>query len=224
VETRNQRFFLALLTALFISSSFGQEDETESTEAERVTTSSVLDQIITPDMERRVIEDDILDNENFEISVFYGVFGIEEFGSNDVAGLRLGYHVTEDFFLETTFGQTTLRETSFEKQSGNLNFFNDRKLTYYNVSIGYNIFPGEIFIGENWAFNTSLYIIAGFGNTDFADESHSTTVFGGGLRLYLTDWLTFHVDVRNHLFDYDLLGEEISTNNLESHIGFGIFF
>lgn len=190
------------------------------------TEASVLDRVITPDMERRVIEEDVLDQENFEVGVFTGILNVEDFGSNGVSGLRLSYHVTEDFFLEVSAGQSTLGETSFERLSGSAPLLTSeqRDLSYYNLSMGYNILPGEVFIGKDWAFNSAFYLIAGAGNTSFADEEHFTYNLGGGLRFYLTDWLALHADVRDHIFDHDLLGEELRTHNLETSLGFTIFF
>ena len=41
----------------------------------------------------------------------------------------------------------------------------ERTMTYYNLNLGYNILPGEVFIGEGRAYNTNLYLIAGLGST-----------------------------------------------------------
>lgn len=218
------KFFLLVIApvlsaiALNCNAQGSHDEEEEST--------SVLDQIITPDLERRTIEDDVLDNEDFEIGLYAGVLSFEDFGSNTVAGIRIAYHVTEDFFLETTVAQSTLQETSFERLSGSTPLFTDeqREMLYYNMSVGYNILPGEIFIGENWAFNSTFYMVVGAGNTDFGDESHFTLSIGGGLRLFLTDWMALHIDMRDYILTHDLLGEEITINNLEAHLGLTVFF
>ena len=62
----------------------------------------------------------------------------------------MAYHVTEDFFVEGLYGQTTMGQTSFELLSGGAPLLTDeeRDLTYYSVGLGWNIFPGEAFIGE----------------------------------------------------------------------------
>lgn len=220
MENRFKFFLLALTPLLSLSAlnCFAQEDEPNEP--------SVLDQIITPDLERRTIEDDILDNEDFEIGLYTGVLSVEDFGSNSVLGIRIAYHVSEDFFLEANVAQSSLQETSFERLSGSTPLFTDdqRDLLYYNMSFGYNILPGEIFIGENWAFNSTFYLVAGWGNTRFGDESHRTVSLGGGLRFYLTDWMAFHLDMRDHILTHDLLGEDLTTNNLEARLGLTIFF
>lgn len=221
MENRFKYFFLGTVIGLFSSGAFCQEEEQEQTGS-----SAVLDQIITPDMERRTIDEDQLDNEDFEIGVYTGVLSVEDFGTNSVTGLRLAYHVTEDFFLEGMYAQSTLGETSFERLSGSTPLFTDeqRELSYYNIAIGWNMLPGEVFIGKNWAFNTAFYAVLGAGSTSFANEDHFTYSIGGGLRMSLTDWLAFHVDMRDHIFSHDLLGEDITTQNLEAHLGLTLFF
>jgi outer membrane beta-barrel protein len=175
-------------------------------------------------LERRSIWESHIDSENFEAGLFAGAMSVENFGSNNVYGVRLAYHLTEDFFLEALYGQTETSQTSYEVLSETrLLSDNRRKLTYYNVSLGINILPGEVFAG-NRAFNTNYYIIAGAGNTRFAGDEHFTYNFGAGFRFFASDWLALRVDFRNHLFSHDLLGKETDIRNLESHIGATIFF
>ena len=38
------------------------------------------------------------------------------------------------------------------------------------------------------------------------------------------DWLAIHADVRDHIFDISLLGQEKTAHNLETHIGVTFFF
>lgn len=190
------------------------------------TSSSVLDKIITPDMERREIREADLDTEDWEVGLYYGLMSVEDFGTNDVAGLRLAYHISEDFFMEANYGQTTTEETSFEDLSGGTQLLTDeqRDLSYYNLSVGYNLFPGEIFIGEGWSINSAFYVVAGVGNTNFADEEHFTYNLGAGLRLLPLDWVAVHLDFRSHVFDHDLLGKSETTVNLEAQVGLTLYF
>ncbi len=181
-------------------------------------------QVIDPEVERRKIKEPAIDREDFELGAFAGIMSIEDFGSDLVYGARLAYHVTEGFFVEAAVGQSEAGETSFEILSGGASLLDDRTLTYYNLSLGYNILPGEVFIGEGRAFNTNLYLIAGLGSTRFADDDRFTVNFGAGYRFLLTDTLALHLDFRDHLFDIDLLGEEKTVHNLEATLGITIFF
>ena len=182
--------------------------------------------VISPELERRTMTEADIDSEDFEVSAFVGVMSIEDFGSNVVYGARGAYHITEDFFAEATIGRTKAGDTSFETLSGGARVLTDsqRKLTYYNLSLGVNILPGEAFIGKGHAFNSALYLIAGVGNTEFADDSHFTVNVGAGYRFLVNDWVALHLDFRDHLFKSDLLGKDKTTHNLEGTAAISFFF
>ena len=183
-------------------------------------------QVIDPEVARRKIKEPAIDREDFEIGAYVGIMGIEDFGSNVSYGVRLAYHVTEGFFVEGTVGQSEGGLTSFEILSGGARLITDseRTMTYYNLNLGYNILPGEVFIGEGRAYNTNLYLIAGLGSTRFAGDDRFTVNVGAGYRFLLSDAVALHLDFRDHLFDIDLLGEEKTAHNLEGHLGFTVFF
>ncbi len=182
--------------------------------------------VIEPDVERREVSPPRIDTEDFEVGVFAGQMSVEDFGVNTVAGARFAYHVTEGFFVELAAGQTTTERTSFERLSGAAQLLTDaeRDYTYYNVSLGYNILPGEGFFGKNRALNMHTYVIGGVGKTDFAGDNRFTLNLGVGLRILPLDWLAIHADVRDHIFDIDLLGQAKTAHNLETHIGVTFFF
>ncbi|HKL62166.1 MAG TPA: outer membrane beta-barrel domain-containing protein [Woeseiaceae bacterium] len=186
----------------------------------------VPEQAIEPEVERRDVEPPKIDSENFEIGAYTGLMSVEDFGVNPVYGVRLAYHITEGLFVEGAWGRTDTEETSFERLSGAAEILTDdeREFTYYNASLGYNVLPGEAFVGRNLAFSQALYLIAGIGSTQFAGDDRFTVNFGFGYRLLLNDMIALHADVRDHLFDIDILGEEKTAHNIEGHIGFTIFF
>ncbi|MGI9341572.1 MAG: outer membrane beta-barrel domain-containing protein [Gammaproteobacteria bacterium] len=221
----DSRFFILFLRAtvvvlvvVMLSGCWGRKSvEMVGDEAESV---------IQPEVERRKIKPPKIDNDNFELTAFYGLMSVEDFETSGVFGGRLAYHVSEGFFVEGTYGTTTVGETSFEKLSGGAPILTDdqRKLTYYDLSIGWNLLPGEVFIGRKRAFPSALYVIAGAGNTSFADDDFFTLVFGAGYRMLLTDWLAFRFDARDRLWDSDLLGTSKTTHNFEFELGFSVFF
>ncbi len=184
------------------------------------------DQVIEPEVERRDIREPAIDTENFEVGTFVGIMSIEDFGTDLVYGLRLAYHVTEGLFVEGTLGRSEAGLTSFEQLSGGARLLSDsdRVYTYYNLNLGYNLLPGEGFVGEGRAFNTSLYLIAGLGSTRFAGDDRFTINVGVGYRFLLTDSVALHIDFRDHLFDIDILGAENTVHNLEGHLGVTVFF
>jgi outer membrane beta-barrel protein len=182
--------------------------------------------VIEPDVARRDIEPARIDTEDFEVGIFAGQLSVEDFGVNTVAGARFAYHVTEGFFVELAAGRADTELTSFERLSGAAQLLTDseREYSYYNVSLGYNIFPGEHFFGKERAMNTQTYVIGGVGKTTFAGDDRFTINFGIGMRLMPLDWLAVHADIRDHVFDIDLWGEEKTSHNLEATLGVTFFF
>lgn len=185
----------------------------------------VLDKIITPDLERRTIKEDQLDSEDWEIGVYTGVLSIEDFGSNSVNGIRFAYHMTEDFVIELNYGLSEAKESSIEVLGGGIQLLtsDQREYSYYNISIVYNIFQGEVFLGKNTAYNSAFYILLGGGNTTFNESDYFTYTIGGGLRFYLTDYLALHATVKDHIFNSDII-EDKTTNNLEATLGLSFYF
>lgn len=182
--------------------------------------------VIEPDVERRDIDPPELDTENFEVGIFAGRMSVEDFGVNTVTGARFAYHITEGFFTELALGRTDTELTSFERLSGAAQLLteSEREYSYYNLSLGYNIFPGESFIGGNRSLDTQIYVIGGVGNTRFAGDDRFTVNMGVGMRIMPLDWLAVHADVRDHILDIDLLGQEKTSHNLEAHLGITFFF
>ncbi|MBI1195902.1 MAG: outer membrane beta-barrel domain-containing protein [Gammaproteobacteria bacterium] len=184
------------------------------------------DQIINPQVDRREIVIPRIDTEDFEPGIFMGIMSVEDFGTQAVYGARLAYHVTPGLFVEGTYGHTEVGETSYEKLSGGARLLTDseRKLGYYDVSLGYNLLPGETYLGEGLGFTSDFYVVAGVGSTDFAGNQRFTVNLGTGYRLLANDWLAVHLDMRDHLFNMDLLGENKTTHNIEISGGLSIFF
>ena len=76
----------------------------------------------------------------------------------------------------------------------------ERRFTYYSLSLGYNLLPGEVYIGRSLAMNSALYLLGGIGSTKFAGDQHFSVNFGAGYRLLPTDWLAIHIDVQDRVF------------------------
>lgn len=184
------------------------------------------EQLIQPEIQRREVKLATIDSENFEITGFFGVLSVEDFGTNSVIGARLAYHINEDLFVEVSLGSSEAGKTSYERLSGGPGLLTDkeREILYYNISLGFNLLPGEAFLTQKTSFNTALYIIGGIGNTEFGGSDRLTLNLGGGFRLLATDWLAYHIDVRDHIFNIDMLGEDKTTNNLEVTFGLSAFF
>lgn len=184
------------------------------------------EQVIVPEVQRRDVRLPKFPSKDFEVGLLAGTYSTQSFGASGVAGLRLGYHLSEDFFVEGVYAQTKVSDKTFEEifpGAGPL-ADTDKKLSYYNVSAGYNLFPGEIFLGSKYAKASSIYLIGGVGSTKFANQRKQTFNVGFGFRVLFSDRWAVRVDVRDHIFSYDLLGVRQNTQNLELTTGFAYYF
>jgi outer membrane beta-barrel protein len=205
-----------------------QQEETQS-EAAQAAADEADEQpprVIEPEVERRKIKVPRIDTENVELGAVFGALSVEDFGTNPVYGVLAAYHVTEDFFFQAEAGRSTAGKTSFETLGGNIQLLtgDERRFTYYNLALGYNFLPGEVFLGRGRAMTSSFYLMGGIGSVDFAGDQKFTVSFGAGYRVLPTDWLAIHVRMQDRVYDSDLLGEAKLTNNLEANIGLTVFF
>jgi outer membrane beta-barrel protein len=183
------------------------------------------DQVIVPQVERREVHKPKYPSNDFEIGLFGGTYSTQNFGTSGAYGARLGYDITEDFFVEATYGRTKVSDATFRQVlPGGVFTAEQEKLQYYDLSVGYNVLPGEVFIGKNWAKASTLYIIGGVGSTKFDSQRMQTWNFGAGAKLFLADWVALRADVRDHVYTLDLLGKRSTTQNPELTIGFAFFF
>jgi outer membrane beta-barrel protein len=182
-------------------------------------------QVVVPEVERREVKLPKFPSKDIAVGLFAGTYATQNFGAAAVFGGRLGYHITEDWFVEGTLGQSTVTDEAFRQVLPGGIFVNpEEKLSYYNVSAGYNLLPGEAFPTAKRAKATAIYLIAGIGSTKFNDQRSQTVNFGLGGRLLLTDRAAVQFDMRDHVFSLDLLGKRQSTHNLELTGGFTYYF
>jgi outer membrane beta-barrel protein len=183
------------------------------------------EQVINPEVDRRDVRMPKFPSNDFEIGVFVGSYATQNFGTSVVGGLRAGYHITEDIFVEGVLAQTKVSDEDFRNILPSGIFTSPKqKLSYYNLSVGWNVLPGEVFIGSKRAKASALYLIAGVGSTRFVEQRRQTFNVGLGNRLFLTDKMSLQVDLRDHIFSLDLLGQRKNTQNIELSAGFSYFF
>jgi outer membrane beta-barrel protein len=183
------------------------------------------EQVVVPQVDRRDVQVPKFPSNDFEIGLFAGTYATQNFGTSAVGGLRLGYHITEDFFVQAAYAQTRVSDESLRDILPAGVFPQEHvKLAYYNLSVGYNVLPGEVFIGARRARPSQLYLIAGVGSTKFDQQRRPTYNVGFGYRVFLTDRASLQLDLRDHIFSLDLLGRQKSTQNLELTGGLAYFF
>jgi outer membrane beta-barrel protein len=182
--------------------------------------------IIEPQVTRREVKTPKIKSKDFELGAYFGALSIQDFGTNALYGVSAAYHVSEDIFLQGYVARSKAGTTSLEDVFPDITVVSEsgRQFTYYDLDVGYNVLPGEIFLGRGRAFNSALYVTVGMGDVKFADKDQFALNFGVGERLLITDWLALHLDVRDHIFETDLTGRTKNVDNIEATLGLTVFY
>lgn len=180
---------------------------------------------IDPQVARRDIRLPRLPNRDVEVALFAGTYATQNFGSAPVLGLRLGYHLSEDFFVQGSLGRTRVSDEAFRQVLPGGVFPNATEtLSYGHLAVGWNLLPGEAFVGRGIAKAGALYLLGGVGATQFFEQRRQTFVLGAGGRLMLGPRAALQLDLRDHVFSLDLLGKRQRTQNLEATLGLAWHF
>jgi outer membrane beta-barrel protein len=216
MEIRIRSFFRVTLLGLVVLTPAGLWAQSESEDS---TT------LIEPEVERVEFDESLIDALDFEMAIYAGMLAVENFDTNPVIGLKIGYHISEDFFVQASYGTSEVGETSFEKLTGGAPLLSDdeREIEYYLFSLGYNLFPGETFFTDSTTFNTVLYLSGGIGSTDFAGDDRHTIAFAVGHRTLFADGFSLDIEMRDLIFDVDIFGSQETTHNLEFTFSLNLF-
>ncbi|NVJ60204.1 MAG: outer membrane beta-barrel domain-containing protein [Gammaproteobacteria bacterium] len=165
-----------------------------------------------------------LDSEQFEVGIVTGFITVQDFSSEMLWGIQSTFHSTENVFLQANYFQADVGLSSFEQSQGALFSGDDRNFKHLDFLIGYNIFQAEQFFSGTQALLSSLYLVAGVGDTQFGGEQSFTTTVGLGYRVDFTRTTVLRVDYRAHLFDSSLLQEDDSTANSQFSVSLSYLF
>lgn len=181
--------------------------------------------VVQPQVDRRDIKLPKFPSNDFEVTLFGGIYSTQNFGSSPAWGGRIAYHITEDFFVEASAGTTRVSDEAFRRILPGGIFTDDTEtLVYSNFNVGMNVLPGEVFIGRNYAMPSQVYIVAGGGTTRFNGQRMQTIDFGVGVKVFLSDSWALRVDMRDNIFKLDLLGKSDMTHNVELNAGVSFLF
>lgn len=181
--------------------------------------------VYQPQQQRRGVLLPAIDTEIFEAGVYTGVLNVEDFGGTYSTGANVTIHATEYVFLEGSAGRGTVTDEAFYRVG--LPLFGadrNRAMTYYSLSVGYNLFPGEIFLGKYFSFGSSAFLLAGVGNINFMDDDSFAKMLGMGLKFLPKDWIAIRLDTKAYQYDTSYFGYKKTSHNFEAGLGVSLFF
>lgn len=165
-----------------------------------------------------------LDTEFFELGFVMGLLSIDDFSTEAVFGIGAKFHATEDLFLQFAYGQAHASLSTYERSQGAWIDNADRDYAYYDLLVGYNVLPGEVFPLSSQGYLSSIYLVAGVGNTDFGNEESFTLVMGVGYRVGIDGGLVWNIDFKDHIYQSSLIRENETTHNIELSTGISFLF
>lgn len=179
--------------------------------------------VIQPQEQTSSIKAAAIDSERFEFGPYAGFVSVEDFGTNAVTGLSLGYHVSRRFLAQLNYGRANVGRAAFEDViGGEFLAEDDRDLVYQSVLGGYMMVQGRSFLGRQRKFNSHIYLMAGAGKVSFAGQDNPAIVLGIDYKTVLTDWLIISIDFRDIAFEREFLGSSKTTHNTEVTVNLSV--
>jgi outer membrane beta-barrel protein len=163
-----------------------------------------------------------------ELSLMGGYYAADLYSSNWVAGGAYTFHFSEDLALEASVEFTRFRSAvtdSYEQRYPQIQVessTNNPGRLYFG-HIVYSFAYGKLrWFGDGisrFDFNVAL----GAGVTDDTTARGVTGSAGLGAKLYFGKWFGLRWDIRDHLLQEALIGDEHLVNDIVVTLGFSVF-
>lgn len=180
----------------------------------------------------------------FEAGVRLGASVGDSYKRNLLAGLDLNYYLTNEFGLGVTasYGalqlDTDLLEQINASGSGGDDISYASTMMLFDAHLSYVPIYGKFSILKSTIINYDIHLIGGFGGALIQSEGPGdklagfkpAPVFGGGVRIFLSDSIALVVDVRDYLYSAADLQEGDADpvtefrNNVVTNLGVSFFF
>jgi len=180
--------------------------------------------VVDPDTKTAPVRVRAIPAEDFEVTglaTFVVMDHVENDKSNFVGtyALRGAYHVTEDFFVEAGYGKASRTGWNRLRRWMNKEQAEPIQLETYDVSAGFNLLPGDLYLTKNYVLPFVGYATAGVGYQKYEGLNAPSTVFGIGIKFFPKDWLAFRYEIRDRVWYHD--GDH---SNAEFTVGVGVYF
>lgn len=139
----------------------------------------------------------------------------------------LRFHITDEIAVGGSYGRYFADTSStFDLVQEEFQLFPEKSLIewYAGGEVSYTPLYGKFILFGSWIVHWNAFLTAGAGVTKTGqDKLHFTGMVGVGSRIFLTRWLTLHMELRDHIYSEQFKGGDEIINNLVLHAGFGVF-
>lgn len=182
--------------------------------------------IIEPEKDVPEVRYAAIDDERFELGLYFGLLAVADFPTNGITGASFTYHINPQWISQLHYAETNVGEPYYEEQAGSEFSIlrDDRRYQYTTLSFGYRLLPGRSFIGKNTKFNSDLYLLGGIGSTKFHGFRTNSYLIGTSYRIVLTDSLVANLDFRTHSVKRDQTDNTLDDGKqkLNTELGIGL--
>lgn len=163
-----------------------------------------------------------------ELSFMGGWYAADLYSSNYVLGGAYTFHFSEDLALEASFQYTQFHSDAASS-------FNAR---YPNITLqNGNDRPGLLYFGHivwSFAYGKLRWLGSGISRFDFnlalgagvTDDSTTVGITGSagiGTKFYFGNWFALRFDVRDHILEQSLIGDQHLVNDVLVTLGMSVF-
>jgi outer membrane beta-barrel protein len=163
-----------------------------------------------------------------ELSLMGGYYAADLYSSNWIAGGAYTFHFSEDLALEASVEFTRFRSAVTDSY--------EQRYPQIQVESSTNN-PGRLYFGHivySFAYGKLRWFGGGISRFDFnlalgagvTDDTTARGVTGSaglGAKLYFGKWFGLRWDVRDHLLQEALIGDEHLVNDIVVTLGFSVF-
>jgi outer membrane beta-barrel protein len=168
---------------------------------------------------------DFLKKNRFELSAIGGYYASDALSSTYAYGGSLAFFPSEDFGLEVL---VTRSPVQFRLEEPFGNFTLQRHFTPGNAwqaiaSMLWSPIHAKFKFTEDTIIHGDVFAVAGAGRTFHESVMGLTWEAGVGLKLYLSKYVTFRIDVRDFVIPQEVLGRGRITNNITAMGGLSVW-
>jgi outer membrane beta-barrel protein len=156
--------------------------------------------------------------------VEHGTVGGVPIGAPGIVAFAYSYHMTEDFAVEATAGITRLTSHGGGELERTFKVLEDkpRRQLMFDADLVYSLAHAKMRFGGS-INHFDFFIAAGGGVVDSAVSSGIAGNGGFGLKFFLGKAFAFRLDLRDHVFQQQLLSETFIVNDISATLGLSLF-
>jgi len=141
-----------------------------------------------------------------------------------IFALSYSYHMTEDFAVEATAGITQLTSRGGPELERTFSVLENRprQQLMFDADLIYSLAHAKMRFGGSIT-HFDFFLAAGGGVVDSVVSSGIAGNGGFGLKFFLGNAFAFRLDLRDHVFRQQLLGEQFWVNDITATIGLSLF-